>query len=101
MDDKPETNDKQAHLDAENLVQTAEFIATAIASGAIGLYVQRIHDWLLAQMRLRGRGDAERLRNELEQEVFQALKRVKRDPEVSDEDLELRVREVLRKADLG
>jgi hypothetical protein len=80
----------ESHLavDLGSLTEVAAFVATAVASGLIG---NAAYSLVSGFFRRHGR----RRRQELEQAVYEALKRVKRKPGVSDVDLRLRVKQLL------
>ncbi len=91
--DRDVPND-EGHLavDLGSLAEVAAFVATAVASGVIG---NAAFSLVTSFYRRHG----QRRRQELEQEIFTTLKRVKRKPGVSNADLRLRAEELLRKID--
>ncbi len=85
---------KEPHLlDLGNLPEIAQWLAQFIAlSAASGVIGSMAYDMLKNLKRRFGRGRV----NELEEKVYEALKKVQRDPRVSDEDLRNRAAALFR-----
>jgi len=87
------SRDDTLGLEPGTCVEIAAWIASAMASGLLGnaftQYVNELRNRL-------GQSDVDELKNE----VFKAMKKVKRKPGVSDQDLKLRVDKIFRDAEL-
>ncbi|HOB46053.1 MAG TPA: hypothetical protein PKM60_07780 [Zoogloea sp.] len=83
----PDNLASQPHLDLGNLVQIAEWIANAAASGVVGNAAYN------ALKNLRSRY-GKRPVDELKEKVFDELRRVKHKPGVADADLKRRVEQL-------
>ncbi|HRX70888.1 MAG: hypothetical protein KDJ22_05860 [Candidatus Competibacteraceae bacterium] len=84
-----DSNGREPVLDLSNFTEIALWLASAVASGVIGTAA---YNYLKAVQRRFGRDRVA----ELQEQVYQALKRVKRKPNVSDQDLRLRVEALFR-----
>lgn len=92
MNAQPPTTDPNARepvLDLGNFAEIAFWLASAVASGVIG---NAAYDYLKAVKRRFGRDRVA----ELQEQVYQALRQVKRKPNVSDQDLRLRAEALFR-----
>ncbi len=94
--DRPHDRDRapndQPVLDLANLAEIALWLASAAASGALG---NAAYDALKT---VRRRFGPKRV-DELKKKVYRELKRVKRKPGVSDQDLRLRVDRVFSESE--
>lgn len=77
----------QPHLDFGNLADVAQWVLAAAVSGTIG-------NATFAALRSIASRSGKRGVDELHEKVLYELKRVKQDPNVSEEDLKLRVEKV-------
>lgn len=88
----PPATDSNTHepvLDLSNFAEIALWLANIVAGGVIG---NAAYDYLKT---VKGRFGRDRVA-ELQEQVYQALKRVKRKPNVSDQDLRLRAEALFR-----
>lgn len=76
-------------LDLGNFAEIAFWLANTVAGGVIG---NAAYDYLKAVKRCFGRDRVA----ELQEQVYQALRQVKRKPSVSDQDLRLRAEALFR-----
>ncbi len=82
-------NTREPVLDLGNFIEIALWLANIMAGGVIG---NAAYDYLKAVKRRFGRDRVA----ELQEQVYQALKQIKRKPNVSDQDLRLRAEALFR-----